>query len=148
LPGEGTAVVATTSSGIPVGGEVLAINAAGTMSVLKTIVLRHSDRDDGETQGRGVPNYLAAATISPDGTQAWVPSKQDNVLRGALRDGTGLNFQNTVRAISSRILLATGEEDYAARVDHDNSSVASGAVFDPMEYSCSSRSKRAANRRG
>jgi YVTN family beta-propeller protein len=131
LPGESTAVVSTTVSGIPVGGEVLAINAAGTMSVLKTIVLRHSDRPDFENQGRGVPNYLAAATISPDGTQAWVPSKQDNVLRGALRDGTGLNFQNTVRAISSRILVATGEEDYAARVDHDNSSIASGAVFDP-----------------
>jgi DNA-binding beta-propeller fold protein YncE len=136
LPGESTAVVSTTVSGIPVGGEVLVINAAGTMSVLKTIVLRHNDRldflpPDVENAGRGVPNYLAAATISPDGTQAWVPSKQDNVLRGALRDGTGLNFQSTVRAISSRILLATGEEDYAARVDHDNSSVASGAVFDP-----------------
>lgn len=131
LPGESTAVVSTTVGGLPVGGEVIAINAAGTMSVLKTIVLRHSDRPDFENQGRGVPNYLAAATISPDGTQAWVPSKQDNVLRGALRDGTGLNFQNTVRAISSRILLGTGEEDYAARVDHDNSSVASGAAFDP-----------------
>ena len=39
--------------------------------------------------------------------QAWVPSKQDNIKRGTLRDGTGLNFQNTVRAISSRIDLAT-----------------------------------------
>jgi hypothetical protein len=36
-----------------------------------------------------------------------------------------------VRAISSRIDLATREEDHAARVDHDNASVASGAVFDP-----------------
>jgi YVTN family beta-propeller protein len=131
LPGESTAAVATTVSGLPVGGEVIAVNAAGTMSVLKTIVLRHSEQPDFENQGRGVPNYLAAAAISPDGTQAWVPSKQDNVLRGALRDGTGLNFQNTVRAISSRVLLTTGEEDHAARVDHDNSSVASGAVFDP-----------------
>ena len=33
-------------------------------------------------QGRGIPNYLGAAAISPDGTQAWVPSKQDNVKRG------------------------------------------------------------------
>jgi cytochrome c peroxidase len=59
-----------------------------------------------------------------------VPSKQDNVKRGALRDGTGLNFQSTVRAVSSRIVLAAGTEDYAARIDHDNSSVASAAVFD------------------
>ena len=34
-----------------------------------------------------MPNYLGAAAISPDGTQAWVPSKQDNIKRGTLRDG-------------------------------------------------------------
>ena len=32
-----------------------------------------------------VPNYLGAAAISPDATQAWVPSKQDNIKRGTLR---------------------------------------------------------------
>ncbi|MBC7831895.1 MAG: DUF1929 domain-containing protein, partial [Hyphomicrobium sp.] len=132
LPGESTATIATVVNDVPVGGEVLVVNAGPTMSVQKTIVLRHSDRPDFETQGSGVPNYVAAAVLSPDGTQAWVPSKQDNILRGALRDSTGLNFQSTVRAISSRIRLSTGMEDYAARVDHDNSSVASGAVFDPF----------------
>ena len=35
----------------------------------------HSDTPDAENQGRGVPNYLGAAAISPDGTQAWVPSQ-------------------------------------------------------------------------
>ncbi|HJW12674.1 MAG TPA: PA14 domain-containing protein, partial [Albitalea sp.] len=67
----------------------------------------------------------------PDGTQAWVPSKQDNIQRGALRDGTGLNFQSTVRAVSSRIDLAAHSEDLAARIDHDNASLASAAVYDP-----------------
>ena len=75
------------------------------MSVLSTIVLRHSDKPDFENQGRGVPNYLGAVAISPDGRSAWVPSKQDNVKRGTRRDGQPLNFQNTVRAISSRIDL-------------------------------------------
>src|SRR6185295_13790511 len=41
-----------------------------------------------------------------------------------------LNFQNAVRAISSRIDLATEAEDYPARVDHDNAGVASAAAFD------------------
>ena len=104
LPGEATATVSPTAA---TGGEVVVVDAA-TMAIARTVVLRHSDRPDFENQGRGVPNYLGAATISPDGTQAWVPSKQDNVQRGALRDGTGLNFQNTVRAISSRIVLASG----------------------------------------
>ncbi len=129
LPGEHTAVVQTTIGGEPAGGEVVVVDAAA-MSVTRTIVLRHSDRPDFENQGRGVPNYLGAPAVSPDGTQAWVPSKQDNVRRGALRDGTGLNFQNTVRSISSRIDLATQVEDANARVDHDNAGLASAAVFD------------------
>ncbi|TMD03057.1 MAG: hypothetical protein E6J01_17125 [Chloroflexi bacterium] len=97
---------------------------------MRTIVLQHSDRPDLENQGRGIPNYLGAATISPDGSQAWVPSKQDNIKRGTLRDGTALNFQSTVRAISSRIMLATNQEDLGKRVDHDNASVATAAVYD------------------
>ena len=101
------------------------------MTVNRTITLAHSDAPDFENQGRGIPNYLGAAVISPDGTQAWVPSKQDNITRGTLRDGRNLNFQNTVRAISSRIDLATGAEDSAARIDHDNASIASAAAFDP-----------------
>jgi len=126
LPGESTATVSPTPSA---GAEVVMISAAG-MSFMRTIVLQHSDKFDLENQGRGIPNYLGAATISPDGTQAWVPSKQDNIKRGSLRDGTGLNFQNTVRAISSRIVLSTSQEDLSKRVDHDNSGTGSAAVYD------------------
>ena len=127
LPGEATAVVTPTAS---TGGEVLQVDAQ-TMLLTRTIVLGHSDRPDAENQGRGIPNYLGAPVISPDGSQAFVPSKQDNVQRGGLRDGNPLDFQNTVRAISSRIDLSTGLEDAASRIDHDNASVASAALFDP-----------------
>jgi YVTN family beta-propeller protein len=126
LAGESTALVQTNSRG----GEVVLVTAA-SMTVNRTITLAHSDAPDFENQGRGVPNYLGAAVISPDGTQAWVPSKQDNIARGTVRDGLNLNFQNTVRAISSRIDLSTSVEDLGARVDHDNSSVASAAAYDP-----------------
>ncbi len=129
LPGESTAAVQTTIGTTDYGGEVVVVDGA-TLSVTRTIVLKHSDKPDFENQGRGIPNYLGAAAISPDATQAWVPSKQDNIKRGALRDGTGLNFQSTVRAVSSRIALAAGTEDHAARIDHDNASLASAAIFD------------------
>jgi YVTN family beta-propeller protein len=126
VPGEGT--------GFPMpelgGGEVIAVDAA-TMTARKTILLRHSDKPDFENQGSGIPNYLGPAVISPDGTQAWVPSKQDNIMRGVLRNGLDLNFQNTVRAISSRIDLASETEAYEDRVDLDNAGVASAAAFDP-----------------
>jgi YVTN family beta-propeller protein len=131
LPGEGsTAVQTSDAGGNALGGEVLLVNPA-TMSLGKTLVLRHSDKPDAENQGRGIPNYLGAAAIAPDGSSAWVPSKQDNVKRGGFRDGNALNFQSTVRAVSSRIDLAAQAEDAAARVDHDNAGVASAAVYHP-----------------
>ncbi len=131
LPGESTAVVQTTVAGQPVGGEVVVVNAPA-MTVLSTITLRHSDKPDFENQGRGVPNYLGAVAISPDGRSARVPSKQDNIKRGVRRDGLGLSFQNTVRAISSSIDLAGASENYARRVDHDNAGVASAVAFDRL----------------
>jgi len=127
LPGEGTAAVAPNATA---GGEVLQLNAA-TLGLTRTIVLQHSDQPDTEITGSGIPNYLGAAVISPDGSQAYVPSKQDNVKRGTLRNNVALNFQNTVRAISSRIDLAAGSEHLAGRIDHDNASMASAAVYEP-----------------
>jgi YVTN family beta-propeller protein len=131
LPGESTGTVQTSAGGQPVGGEVVIVDA-GTMSALATVVLRHGDKPDAEKQGRGIPNYLGPAVISPDGRSAWVPSKQDNIKRGMLRDGQPLNFQNTVRAISSRIDLAAGAEDHAHRIDLDNAGVASAIAFDRL----------------
>ncbi|NML16568.1 DUF4082 domain-containing protein [Azohydromonas caseinilytica] len=130
LPGEGTATVSTTGAdGSPRGGEVVVATSAPAIE--RTVVLRHSDKADTTLQGAGLPNYLGAAVIAPDGRSAWVPSKQDNVKRGTLRSGANLDFQNTVRAISSRIDLGSWSEDYPGRVDHDNSSLSSAAVFHP-----------------
>jgi YVTN family beta-propeller protein len=131
LPGEGTATVSTTdSNGNSLGGEVLVLTPT-TLALTRTIVLANSTRVDTESQGRGLPNYLGAAAISPDGKSAWIPSKQDNILRGSLRDGNPLTFQNTVRSISSRIDLTANTEDLAGRVDHDNAGLASAAVYHP-----------------
>lgn len=127
LAGEATTAVNTTSGG----GQVVVVST-GSMSTVRTITLAHSNVPDAENQGRGIPNYLGAAAISPDGSQAWVPSKMDNIARGTQRDGLALNFQNTVRAISSRIALGSQSEDLAARIDHDNASLASAAAYDPL----------------
>jgi YVTN family beta-propeller protein len=127
LTGESTSAVNTASGG----GQVVVVDS-NAMSMLRTIVLAHSNVPDAENQGRGIPNYLGAAAISPDGTQAFVPSKMDNIARGTTRDGQVLNFQNTVRAVSSRIVLGSQSEDLGSRIDHDNASVASAAAFDPL----------------
>jgi hypothetical protein len=112
-----------------VGGEIVQLNQSG--AIIRTFVLKHSEALDSEVSARGVPNYLGAAAVSPDGATAWVPSKQDNIKRGMLRDGRDLDFQTTVRAIVSKIDLRTGEEDLSSRVDLDNSGVASAAILHP-----------------
>lgn len=127
LPGEHTAFITTSGA---VGGEVLVVNAF-TLVQASTIILAHSDRPDGSASGSGIPNYLGAPVISPDGSTAWVPSKQDNVMRGSLRNGVNLDFKHTVRAVSSRINLQSGFEDLAGRLDHNLASIASAAVYHP-----------------
>ena len=124
IPGEETATPQVASGG----GEIVVVNA--DLTINKTITLRVSDKPDTEVQGRGIPNYLGPLVLSPDGVNGWAPSKQDNIQRGGLRDGNNLTFQNTVRAISSRVDLTIDTEDYPARIDHDNAGVASTALFD------------------
>ncbi len=105
--GENTATVNTANAG----GEVYVVNPS-TMAISNTVQLSYSDKPDSSIQGGGLPNYLAAPVISPDGTTAWVPSKQDNIKRGLLRNGLQLDFQNTVRAITSQINMSTLAEDF------------------------------------
>lgn len=112
------------------GGEVVVVTAA-TLAIERTIILQHSDAEDTPTSASGIPNYLGAAAISPDGLSAWVPSKQDNIKRGTLRNSVGLNHDQTLRAIASRINLTAMTEDAAGRLDFDNAGMPSAAVFDP-----------------
>ena len=130
LPGEETATVQPSATN---GGEIVVVNASA-MTVANTVVLQHSERPDAEAQSRGIPNYVGALAISPDGQTAWAPSKQDNIKRGKLRDGNDLNFQNSVRAVLSLIRLGGGANTdvLADRIDHDNSGLASAAAYDPF----------------
>ncbi|MEM7294601.1 MAG: discoidin domain-containing protein, partial [Pseudomonadota bacterium] len=112
------------------GGKVTVIND-GNYSVVSSVNLQHSNRLDSEHTGRGIPNYLGAPALSPDGLSAWVPSKQDNILRGSARDGQALTHDLSVRAVASIIEFPAITENYNRRVDLDNASVASAAAFGP-----------------
>lgn len=111
-------------------GEVVAIKPA-TMQRDKTIPLALDTRPDTEDNGRGVPNYLSFITISPDGKDAWIPSKKDNTGRGLARDGKVPTFESSVRTIISRIDLDAGEEVYASRIDFNDRDMAQGLCFSP-----------------
>jgi DNA-binding beta-propeller fold protein YncE len=81
------------------------------------------------TNGRGVPNALTSIAFSPDGRYAYVTAKKDNTARGLFRDGRPLTFETSVRAVACRLDLAAGKEDFAARVDIDNTSQPSDVAF-------------------
>src|SRR5690606_3069120 len=53
------------------------------------------------------------------------------IARGTLRDGNALDFQNTVRAVVSRLDLQTESEIVEGRVDLDNSGLARAVAVHP-----------------
>ena len=124
VPGEQTYAPQVSGAG----GELVVVDTA-TLSLSNTILLRHSDRANASDAARGIPNYLGPAAISPDGTMAWVPSKQDNIELGSGRNGQGLNHDNTLRSIASKIDLGSESELYPARLDFDNFGIPSTALF-------------------
>jgi len=126
IPGENTAYPDTTDAGAE-----LVVISLSQFIVSDHILLAHSDKQDTLVSGRGIPNYLRSMVISPDGSTGWLPSKQDNIKRGTARDGFNLNHENSVRAVSSKIDLGTHSEVLNARLDHDNASIASAAVYHP-----------------
>ena len=124
-----TGEATTTPSPTAGEGAEIVVVTSSDLQVANTIILHNSTRPDSTNQGRGIPNYVGPAAISPDGSTAWVASKQDNIQRGSGRDGNALTHDNTVRSITSRIDLATETEDPDARIDHDNAGVASTSLF-------------------
>lgn len=111
-------------------GEIVEIDPVA-LRVVKTIPLAFDPGPDTESSGRGVPNGLQGLAVSPDGRSLWVSSKKDNIARGLLRDGQALTFETTVRAIISRIDLASSSEDLAARHDFNNREGAVAVAFSP-----------------
>ena len=71
VPGEDTATPQMANGG----GEIVVVSGVD-LTVIKTILLRVSDKPDTQVQGRGIPNYLGPVAISPDGVNGWLrPSK-------------------------------------------------------------------------
>jgi len=128
LPDENTTTPITKKDGVDYGGEILVVKTSD-FTLRNSLILQHSPQIDSEKSARGIPNYLGAVALSPDGHSAWIPSKQDNIKRGKMRDGQALTFDSTVRSISSKINLDTGKEELSARIDHDNAGIASAAIF-------------------
>ncbi|MFT4803220.1 MAG: PKD repeat protein [Psychroserpens sp.] len=117
-------------SSLPV-GEIIEVNAE-TMMITKIHPLAYDMGPDTELSGRGVPNYLNAIAISPDGQRAVIASKKDNITRGRFYDGEVLSFESRVRAIISEFDLINNSEVIANRIDLNDRNMPRDVVFSPL----------------
>jgi YVTN family beta-propeller protein len=113
------------------GGSIYEISPA-TLAAVRTLALAKDTSPDTEDTGRGVPNYLISPVISPDGTALAIPSTKANIDRGLARDGIALDFDNTVRTITSFLNLGTNTEFASRRVDHNDRDSAIAAIYSPL----------------
>ena len=114
-------------------GQVYDVSLAGSMSLTRTIPLVRNKGLDGSASSRGVPNYLAGASISPDGQWAWVVGKKDNTNRGTFTGpGFVLGSDNTVRAQLMLINMSTNAEAVDRRLDIDNSESPVAVAFNAL----------------
>jgi DNA-binding beta-propeller fold protein YncE len=112
-------------------GELVELDA-DSLAITRQFRLEMDMGPDSEATARGVPNYLRSVVPSPDGELLWVPSKQDNVQRGEMRDGLALNFENTVRTVVSLIDLEGNQELFEERADLNNRSLGLSLAFSPL----------------
>jgi YVTN family beta-propeller protein len=112
-------------------GEVWVVEPSA-LTLANTIQLPFDLGPDTQSSGRGVPNYVASITISPDGTQAWVSAKKDDTARGLQRDGQPMTSDNFVRSAVCAIDLVSETEVVAKRQDIDNRSMAVSVAFSSL----------------
>lgn len=114
------------------GGEIVKVDAA-TLTVAARVPLKlDTETLDSPQAARGVPNYLFSVALTPDGRQAWIPGKKDNIVRGPLRDGQRLTHESMVRPLVSIIDALADAEIYASRVDLDDRSLPVHVEFTPF----------------
>lgn len=89
------------------------------------------DDEDAELSSRGIPNYLRAPAISPDGLTAVIPAKIDNVFRGLMRDGRARAHDKLVRGSMLKLATDSNIEVLSDRVDFDNNSAPTALAYGP-----------------
>jgi YVTN family beta-propeller protein len=114
-------------------GEVVRVDAATFEVGTRFELPADTTTLDGDSAGRGLPNYLFSIGLSPDGLWAWVPGKKDNIFRGLFRGSVkeALTDDNTVRPMIALLNVADGVEAVERRIDLDDRNLPNQVVFTP-----------------
>jgi DNA-binding beta-propeller fold protein YncE len=129
---DGREVYVTRFISADTGGEVVKVDSAAMQVAARITLPLDAETMDGPQGARGVPNYLFSVALTPDGRNAWVPGKKDNILRGQLRDGQKLTHDTTVRPLVSILDTQTAQEIVPNRVDLDDRSLPVHVEFSPF----------------
>ncbi len=125
---DGSYLLATRFVSGPDQGELYKIDTA-SFSLSKTILLAIDEGNGGDLpddtfNSRGKLNYINSVNISPDGLQAWLSAKKDNLERGLALDGRLPGFDSTTRTVLAPIDLMTNTEQLNERIDINDSDLA------------------------
>jgi YVTN family beta-propeller protein len=133
VSGNGSRLLVTRFISAEQEGQVAEFAAASPdLALTRTFTLSYAITTDGGDRAAGVPNYLSAIAISPDGTRAAVASKQDNTHRGTAFGVGNHTHETTVRAVVSTLDLLENREIRHSRRDFDNSDSPSGITYSPL----------------
>jgi DNA-binding beta-propeller fold protein YncE/mono/diheme cytochrome c family protein len=128
------------------GGEIAHVDGAAMKLVKRINLAPDTTTLDTDQKGRGLPNYLFSIALSPDGKQAWIPGKKDNIFRGTLKDKQVLDQDSTVRPMVAVLDMAMRRENLtplsdatldgrvylSGRIDLDDRNLPGQVEFSPM----------------
>jgi YVTN family beta-propeller protein len=132
VSGDGNRIFVTRFISPVTGGEVVELAAPALTVTNRFVLTPDTTTTDTDQKGRGLPNYLFSVGLSPDGRQAWVSGKKDNIFRGIVRDGLLLTQDNTVRPMLSILDLSQTTEAQANRIDLDDRNLPTYTEFSPL----------------
>ena len=132
LSGDGSALWVTRFISPDGRGEVYQLDPASLDVVTRYDLEEDTTTEDSDVQGRGLPNYLFSVSLSPDGREAWIPGKKDNMSRGIQRDGLPYTQDTTVRPLIAILDLQTKKELLVDRIDLDDRNLPRQITFSPL----------------
>jgi PKD repeat protein len=98
---------------------------------VEVVTLAFDPKEASDTEAGGIPSYLDAVLVSPQGDLVAVPSLQANFGQGEFLDGSALVFDETLRGVVSYLEIEGDglTELFELRKHFDNRGLMTGGVF-------------------
>lgn len=103
-----------------------------TLDVIAEVPLAEDPGPDTASSGRGFPNLLATAVMTPAGDRLWVGGLKSNTSRGSWVDGNPLTPRNRVRGAMFPLDPVGHAEVMARRLDTNDADSVAAIAFSPL----------------